>query len=67
MRTRTYGGQAKEKAIRDYHREKERRRYGRDEEGRRKESSEDVWKSRERLVELGSEMRQPWPENLSSN
>ncbi|KAI9051423.1 hypothetical protein LZ554_004469 [Drepanopeziza brunnea f. sp. 'monogermtubi'] len=51
MRTRTYPRDQKAAAIKGHYRERERLKYAK-ELGR--ESSEDVWRSRERKVELGT-------------
>ncbi|KAJ5050627.1 uncharacterized protein L3040_002503 [Drepanopeziza brunnea f. sp. 'multigermtubi'] len=51
MRTRTYPRDQKAAAIKEHYRERERLKYAK-ELGR--ESSEDVWRSRERKVELGT-------------
>ena len=59
MRTRTFGGQAKQEAIRARYRDKEARKYRRGEFGT---SSEDVWKTRDQKVELGEAFRTPFPE-----
>ncbi|KAL2075701.1 hypothetical protein VTL71DRAFT_644 [Oculimacula yallundae] len=50
MRTRTYGDVQKEKVIKEHYRQRESRKYSK-ELGR--ESSEDVWRSREGKVEPG--------------
>jgi len=50
MRTRGFGGKSKEDAIKEHYRQKERSKYAKD---LGKESSEDVWKTREVMVERG--------------
>lgn len=49
MRVKSYGREAKQAAVRAHYRAKELRKYG---PGR--PSSEDVWQSRDRLVDRGS-------------
>ncbi|KAI0996903.1 hypothetical protein K3495_g11280 [Podosphaera aphanis] len=52
MRTRTYGDAARQAAIQDYYRDVERRKYGRP-----GASSEDIWESRDGLVDKGTAFR----------
>jgi hypothetical protein len=59
MRTRGFGDRERQEAIRGRYREKEKRRYGRDEFGK---SSEDVWKTRDKKVELGKAFNGPFPD-----
>jgi hypothetical protein len=66
MRTRSFGAVQKEEAIRSRYREKERMKYGK--EGKEKlesenvgRSSEDIWKSRERVMEWGEAFNAPFP------
>lgn len=66
MRTRTHGEKEKAEAIRSRYRDKERMKYGRgkshdlesEDAGR---SSEDIWKSRERMVEWGEAFNKSFP------
>lgn len=55
MRTRTYGDAQKANAIKEHYRQKESAKYSK-ELGR--ESSEDVWRSRERKVEWGEAFKE---------
>ncbi|CZT40717.1 related to EMI1 Protein required for transcriptional induction of the early meiotic-specific transcription factor IME1, also required for sporulation [Rhynchosporium secalis] len=57
MRTRTYGDAQKEKAIKEHYRQRESAKYSK-ELGR--ESSEDVWRSREGKVAVGEAFRAPF-------
>ncbi|KAE8451491.1 hypothetical protein EG329_003564 [Mollisiaceae sp. DMI_Dod_QoI] len=58
MRTRSYSGPEKEAAVKEHYRKKESMRYSK---ALGKESSEDVWKSRDRKLELGEAFNQPFP------
>ncbi|RKF72903.1 hypothetical protein GcM1_246103 [Golovinomyces cichoracearum] len=49
MRTRTYDNKSKEEAIKDYYRKVELSKYG-----KRGTSSQDIWKSRDHLVQKGT-------------
>jgi hypothetical protein len=64
MRTRTFAAREKEEAIMARYREKERMRYARreGEELGTPKSSEDVWKSREHKLELGTAFKEPYPD-----
>jgi len=64
MRTRGYGDREKQAAIKARYREKERRKYGKEELGN---SSEDVWKSRDKKVEWGQAFKTPFPEFVGSD
>lgn len=59
MRTRGYPHKEKEAAIQEHYRKKERMKYARD---LGKESSEDVWKSREKKLEWGEAFNVPFRE-----
>lgn len=54
MRTRTYAEDEKRNAIREHYRRKEGKKYGRGGVAREGGSSEDVWKSRDKMVEWGT-------------
>jgi len=58
MRTRGYGEKEKETAIREHYREKERMKYAKE---LGKESSEDVWRSRDKKLEWGEAFHLPLP------
>ena len=58
MRTRTYGDTQKAIAIKEHYRQKESAKYSKE---LGKESSEDVWKSREKKVEWGEAFDAPFP------
>jgi hypothetical protein len=58
MKTRSGSGPEKENAIKEYYRKKEGTKYSKE---LGKESSEDVWKSRDRKVEWGEAFNQPFP------
>lgn len=60
MRTRTQSSPSKELAIREHYRRKEELRYGRG--GEKRESSEDVWQSRESKVPVGEAFRERYVE-----
>ncbi|TQS34726.1 hypothetical protein Golomagni_04880 [Golovinomyces magnicellulatus] len=49
MRTRTYDDKSKQEAIKDYYRKVELSKYG-----KRGTSSEDIWKSRDHLIQKGT-------------
>ena len=59
MRTRTYVGAEKEQAIKEHYRRRESAKYAK---GLGKESSEDVWSSRDKKVEWGTAFNVPFPE-----
>lgn len=59
MRTRTYGDKAKAEAIKEHYRRRESSKYSK-EFGR--DSSEDIWKSRDKRVEWGEAFNTPFPE-----
>ncbi|RDL39725.1 uncharacterized protein BP5553_04065 [Venustampulla echinocandica] len=59
MRTKNYGRELKEEAIRDHYRQRERLKYSREVEA---QSSEDIWKSRDRKLEWGEAFNVPFPE-----
>ncbi|POS83467.1 hypothetical protein EPUL_005356 [Erysiphe pulchra] len=52
MRIRTYDDESKKKSIQDYYRKMENKKYG-----ERGTSSEDIWTSRDQLVERGTAFR----------
>ncbi|RKF58704.1 hypothetical protein OnM2_066031 [Erysiphe neolycopersici] len=52
MRIRTYDDESKKKSIQDYYRKMENKKYG-----ERGTSSEDIWTSRDQLVEKGTAFR----------
>lgn len=58
MRTRSYTGPEKENAVREHYRQKESMKYSKQ---LGKESSEDVWKSRDKKVEWGEAFNLPFP------
>ncbi|KAK0125309.1 hypothetical protein ONS95_000663 [Cadophora gregata] len=58
MRTRTYGDKQKEAAVREHYRQRESSKYSKE---LGKESSEDVWKSRDKKVEWGEAFIAPFP------
>ncbi|KAG9248896.1 hypothetical protein BJ878DRAFT_411597 [Calycina marina] len=60
MRTRQWGEPEKGNAIRERHKIKEKVKYDKREGGDIGRSSEDVWKSRERKVEVGEAMSKPF-------
>jgi hypothetical protein len=64
MRTRGYTGKSKEDAIREHYRQKERVKYAKD---LGKESSENVWRTREVMVERGEVMNKPFPTEAVGN
>lgn len=59
MRTRGYSDREKEAAIKEHYRRKETMKYAKN---LGKESSEDVWKSREKKLEWGEAFNVPFPE-----
>lgn len=59
MRTRTYSSPEKENAIKEHYRQKESRKY---DKGLGRESSEDVWKPRERKLEWGAAFNKEFEE-----
>jgi hypothetical protein len=59
MRTRGYSDREKEDAIKDHYKRKETTKYAK---SLGKESSEDVWKSRERKLEWGEAFNVSFPE-----
>ncbi|KAH9216978.1 hypothetical protein DL95DRAFT_387187 [Leptodontidium sp. 2 PMI_412] len=58
MRTRTYGDTQKAAAIKEHYRQRESSKYSKE---LGKESSEDVWKSRDKKVEWGEAFDAPFP------
>jgi hypothetical protein len=66
MKTRGFGGEQKEIAIKEHYRRKERVKYGK-EEGREGASSEDVWRSRERKVQWGEAFKEEYEEFRGSD
>jgi len=58
MRTRGFGGKSKEDAIKEHYRQKQKVKYAKE---LGKESSEDVWRSREVIVGRGEVMSEPFP------
>jgi hypothetical protein len=59
MRTRGYSEKEKEAAIKEHYRKKETMKYAK---ALGKESSEDVWKSREKKLEWGEAFNVPFPD-----
>ncbi|KAG4423005.1 hypothetical protein IFR04_003917 [Cadophora malorum] len=58
MRTRTYGDEQKAIAVKEHYRQRESSKYSKE---LGKESSEDVWKSRDKKVEWGEAFNAPFP------
>ncbi|KUJ21841.1 uncharacterized protein LY89DRAFT_778214 [Mollisia scopiformis] len=58
MKTRSYTGQGKEDAVREHYRSRESMKYSKD---LGKESSENVWKSRDKKVAWGTAFNEPFP------
>lgn len=58
MRTKNYGRELKEEAIRDHYRRRDQLRYSKDMEG---QSSEDIWKSRDKKLQWGEAFNVPFP------
>ncbi|PVH89770.1 hypothetical protein DL98DRAFT_508025 [Cadophora sp. DSE1049] len=58
MRTRTYGDRQKEAAVKEHYRQRESSKYSKE---LGKESSEDIWKSRDKKVEWGEAFNAPFP------
>ncbi|KAH7419184.1 hypothetical protein BKA64DRAFT_9051 [Cadophora sp. MPI-SDFR-AT-0126] len=58
MRTRTYGDEQKAAAIKEHYRQRESSKYSKE---LGKESSEDIWKSRDKKVEWGEAFNAPFP------
>ncbi|CAL3966547.1 hypothetical protein PZA11_003167 [Diplocarpon coronariae] len=58
MRTRTYPEKEKQKAIKEHYRQRESAKYAK---ALGRESSEDVWRSRERKMEWGKAFTTPFP------
>jgi len=61
MRTRTFSSPQKEEAIKDHYRKKEEAKYGRG-RGSGKDSSEDIWRSREKKMEWGEAFNKEFEE-----
>lgn len=64
MRVRTYSGPEKEAAVKEHYRKRESIKYSKE---LGKESSEDVWKSRDKKLEWGEALNQPFPEEFKGN
>ncbi|SPO03932.1 uncharacterized protein DNG_06615 [Cephalotrichum gorgonifer] len=61
MRTKSYTGPVKDEMVREHYRKKELLKYG------GKPNSEDVWESRESMVEPGTVFREPLVEEVLSD
>jgi len=59
MRTRSYSGPEKEEAIKEHYRRKESIKYSKE---LGKQSSENVWKSRTKMLEWGEAFNEPFPD-----
>ncbi|CZR57001.1 related to EMI1 Protein required for transcriptional induction of the early meiotic-specific transcription factor IME1, also required for sporulation [Phialocephala subalpina] len=64
MRVRTYSGPEKEAAVKEHYRRRESIKYSKE---LGKESSEDVWKSRDKKLEWGEAFNQPFPEEYKGS
>ncbi len=60
MRTRGYSGPEKEAAIKEHYLRKQDAKYSK---GLGKESSENVWRSRDRKMEWGAAFNEPYEED----